>query len=138
MAVGGIQYFYYDMKKYRRTETYWVKVGIPIAVIVIFVSLLLVGHFHDTNEFEQQSDIAADPYLEVLPFEEEQILVGDVVAEWLKGEHTGEELYNKYSAAGRVYTAKSVVINYAIYDIPASVEVESQLVELSENSSFEE
>lgn len=121
-----------------RRKSLWIKLGIPAAVAVVFLVLLLIGKVIDADKFKQQGEHpAANPYIEISVLDKEQVLVGDVVAEWLKGGVDGEALYNKYSGAGRVYSAKSVTVQYAIYDIPANVEVESQLVELSENSSFE-
>lgn len=121
-----------------RRKSLWIKIVIPAAVAVVFLSLMFVGKIIDSDQFGQQGEQpAATPYIEINPLEGEQLLVSDIVAEWLKGEVDGETLYNRYSGAGRVYSAKLVTIQYAIYDIPTNVEVESQLVELSENSSFE-
>lgn len=121
-----------------RRKSLWIKLGIPAAVAVVFLVLLIIGKVIDADRFEQQGGLPeANPYIEISVLDEEQVLVGSVVAEWLKGGVDGEALYNKYSAAGRVYDSKSVVVNYAIYDIPANAEVESQLVEISEDSSFE-
>lgn len=119
-------------------KSLWIKLGIPVAVGIVFLALMFIGKIIDSDQFQQQGGPStAKPYIELSPLDGDQVLVSDVVAEWLKGETSGKELYNKYSGAGRVLSAKNVTIKYAIYDIPANVEVESQLVELSENSSFE-
>ena len=106
---------------------------------VIFLTLLIVGKVIDSDQFEQQDNLPdAKPYIELSQLEGEQALVGDIVLEWLKGETDGETLYNRYTGAGRVYAAESVAIKYAIYDIPTDVEVERQVLELSDNSTFED
>ena len=126
------------MKKIDNKRLFFIKNGITVLVVIIFVAILAIGKKYDTDEFYHQDTVpVSEPYIEVAPFDDEQVLVGHAVSEWLMGEKSGEELYNKYSATGRVYSSKSVTINYAVYDIPTNVEVKSQLVELSENSSFE-
>ncbi len=121
-----------------RRKSLWIKLGIPVAVAVVFLTLFLIGKVIDADKFQHQGGQSTQtPYIEIVPLEGEQLLVGELVTEWLNGEESGKEFYNKYSEAGRIYTAKLVTVQYAIYDIPANVEVESQLVELSENSSFE-
>lgn len=122
-----------------RRKSLWIKIGIPAAVAVVFLILMFVGKLIDSDKFSQQGgQPVLNPYIEITPLEGEQILVGDAVVEWIKGEVDGKTIYNQYSQVyKKAYTAKLVTIQYAIYDIPANVEVESQLVELSEDSSFE-
>lgn len=116
-----------------------IKLGIPAAVAVIFLVLLFIGKMSDSQQFDQpDSNADANPYIEISPLNGEQVLVGDVVVEWLKGEQTGKELYDKYVAGGKVYAASPVTLNYAIYDMPTGIEVKNQLVELSLNSAFED
>ena len=111
---------------------------IPIFVAVVVLVLLCVGTVIDSNEFSSHNpQTATKPYIELPLLDEKQVLVSDIVAEWLKGETKGKELYEKYSAVGRVYSAKSVTIQYSIHDIPAGIEVKRQVVELSENKAFE-
>lgn len=113
------------------------KIWVPILVSIVVLILLFVGVLIDQDPFRnQEQQSAQNPYIELIKLDSEQCLVSDVVVEWLNGEVDGEELYNRYSSRGKVYSANPVTIRYTIYNIPVNVEVESQSVELAENSSF--
>ena len=121
-----------DRKKLNR-----VGIGITVLVSIVILILLFVGVLIDRDPFRNQGQqSASNPYIELGTLDGEQFLVSDAVVEWLSGEVDGEELYNRYSSRGKVYSANPVTIRYTIYNIPANVEVESQRVELAENSSF--
>lgn len=86
----------------------------------------------------QQPNSSNLPYIEVAQFDEEIPLVGDVVVEWTKGERSATELYDQYSQFGRVYDAKPVVMNYAIFNIPLGVTIVNQELELSTSDTFDD
>ncbi len=121
-------------KRHIRKRT---KITILVAVailILLSVGIMLDAGFFQTFE-EQQPD--ANPYIELYSLEGEQYLVGDAIVEWIDGVSSGEDIYKKYSSSGRVYSAQPVTVRYTINDIPLNVQVDSQQVELSESSSFE-
>ena len=113
------------------------KIVVPVFVSIVILILLIVGVFIDRNPFRnQEQQLLNNPYIELVALDGEQYLVSDAVVEWLSGESDAEEVYNKYSSQGRAYSANPVTIQYTIFNIPVNVEVESQHVELAENSLF--
>ena len=123
-----------------KRKSLWLKTVTLVTVVVFFLTILILGKKMDIEQFEKpETEDLLIPYIEIVEMDEEQPLVGDVILEWLKGETSGKDLYEHYSesGAGRVYSAKLVTIQYAIHNIPSNIDVESVLVELSENSMFE-
>ena len=113
------------------------RIGFLVFVAVVILILLVAGGLIDSDKFQNEvGESAMQPYIELPRLDDEQFLVGDGVIEWLSGETEGEDLYNKYSSMGKVYSAKSVMIRYSIYDIPTNIEVKHQSVEFSEDISF--
>ena len=120
-------------------KSLWLKFGIIVAMVMLFIAILIIGKRMNMKKFaDYKEDQGSTPYIKIVNFDEEQQLVGEVIAEWLKGDASGKELYNRYSGKGKVYSARLVTIQYSIYDIPSNVEVKDQKVELSENNSFED
>ena len=120
-----------------RKKLHKIRVIIPILVIVVILTLLFVGKKFDNNQFQNQEGTSGlHPYIEFTELDDELFLVGDTVVEWLSGEMGGKELYDKYSSRGKVYSAKPVTILYSIHDMPSTVEVKSQSVELAQDVSF--
>ena len=107
-----------------------------VGVILIF-ALGIVFDRTSTPDNMGREEIG-NPYIEVSTLDEEVSLVGDVVLEWLDGESTATELYKKYSEYGTVYTSKSVLLYYSIFELSDSKSVVSQKIELSENSAFKD
>ena len=137
LRLGAYKNFEQEMSIMDRIKLNRVKIGVPVLVSIVMLILLFIGVLIDRDSFHNQGQQSArSPYIELVTFDGEQFLVSDVVVEWLSGELDGEELYNKYSSRGKVYSANPVTIRYTIYNIPANVEVESQSVELAGNSSF--
>lgn len=123
-------------KTFSKTKT---KTWLTVLVVVVILILLYMSVLLDSGTYHNQSEQNnSTPYIELTSFDGEQYLVGDAVIEWLKGEVDGGEIYNKYSSRGRAYTAQPVTVRYSIHDVPASVEVERQMIELSEDSGFED
>lgn len=135
--LGAYKNFEQEMSIVNRKRLNMVKIGVPVLVSIVMLILLFIGVSIDRDPFYNQGQQSAQsPYIELVKLDGEQFLVGDVVVEWLSGKVDGKELYNRYSSQGKVYSANPVTIQYTIYNIPANVEVESQSVELSEDSSF--
>lgn len=117
-----------------------IRVGIVILAIVIIVSFFQTGKYINTGDkYSAPAKIDhSKPYIEMKKFDEEIFLINDVMKHWLEGNVDGSKLYDVYARRGRIFSAKSPIIQYAIYDIPQNVFIKKQEFKLSLNKDYKD
>lgn len=111
-----------------------------LAAMICVVFFLAAGIVFDHDKYSEddQLETSGSPYIEISPLEKEVLLVGDVVHEWTKWNISATDLYNTYRENGRIYTSKSVMLNWAVYNIPNHTSIVEQRFDLATDESFDE
>lgn len=109
------------------------------ALLGLCVVLVIAGYAADRLSQPKAQPYVSDepPHIDMAAVEDEITLVGPVVNEWIKGETTALDLYTQYRSHGCVYTAKSVVLQWGVFDIPDGAFITRQFFELATNDTFE-
>ncbi len=108
---------------------------------ILFVSIILLISVGCVFDKQSRSDVSPslseyEPHIEVSFDEQDVSLVGGVVEEWMKWDISATDLYDKYRDEGRIYAARTVVINWGIFDIPEGTFISELCFELAEDKDF--
>lgn len=117
----------------KKVVLFWLLLG--LSIIMIFV-----GYVFDRNSKPnaQPHDSNAQPYIEVSIDDEESALVGPLVEEWIKWEVSAQDIYNEYHSHGRIYGARSIGLQWGVFDIPQGSFIRKQYFELATKPDFED
>lgn len=109
--------------------------------ILVFSILLLFAFGYMFDRYSTPNIVPTidnrEPHIEIAFDDSEVSLVGVVIEEWMKWETGALDLYNKFRSEGRIYSARSVVINWGIFDIPEGSFILEQCFELSKDEDFQ-
>lgn len=110
----------------------------PTLLVGMSFILLIVANTFDRNSKPDASPPVSDavPHIDISMSSENVSLVGAPIEEWIKWETPTTELYNNYRPLGRVYFARSVLIQWGVFDIPDGSFIRKQYFDLSTDKSF--
>lgn len=107
------------------------KYVVSILFISAFVILLHYGQQYDSIQFSDPYDKQSQPHIEFSQSQNKYVLIDSDIVEWLNADPKKSDSYK-----GVTYQPSPVVLQYAICDIDLFEEVESQLLELSQDPDF--
>lgn len=102
--------------------------------------MLIVANVFDRNSKPDSAPPVSDavPHIEISMSNEVVSLAGAPIEDWITWQTNTVELYNRYRPFGRVYFARSVSIQWGVFDIPEGSFIRKQYFDLSTGKSFQD
>ena len=104
----------------------------------ISIILLITANAFDRADRPDAPPPVSDrtPHIEISMSDENVSLAGAPIEDWITWKTDTVELYNRYRPLGRIYFARSVAIQWGVFDIPDGSFIRKQYFDLSTDKSF--